>query len=55
MLLTIPWLGGLILGRVDVINGIGKDQTRSKFTLNSFFKQVPTNIFVEAELYFVNK
>lgn len=40
MLLTLPWLGSLILGRVDIINGTGKDETRSKFTLKSLFSQV---------------
>ena len=40
MLLTLPWLGGLILGRVDIINGEGKDKTTSKFSIKSFYKQV---------------
>ena len=40
MLLTIPWLGGLILGRVDIINGEGKDKQTSKFSIKSFYKQV---------------
>lgn len=39
MLLTLPWLGGLILGRVDIINGEGKDKQTSKFSIKSFYKQ----------------
>lgn len=42
MLLTLPWLGSLILGRVDIIDGVGKDETTSKFSLKSFYKQVRT-------------
>lgn len=38
MLLTLPWFGGLILGRVDIINGQGKDEQLSKFKLSSFIK-----------------
>ena len=40
MLLTLPWLGSLILGRVDIVQGVGKDETRSKFSLKSFLHQV---------------
>lgn len=40
MLLTLPWLGGLILGRVDIVNGVGRDNKCSPFTLKSFFNQV---------------
>ena len=40
MLLTLPWLGGLILGRVDIVNGEGQDKQTSKFSLKSFYKQV---------------
>ena len=40
MLLTIPWLGSLILGRVDIINGQGRDKQCSPFTLSSLWKQV---------------
>ena len=40
MLLTLPWLGGLILGRVDIISGVGRDNQCSRFTLKSFYKQV---------------
>ncbi|XP_065890045.1 uncharacterized protein [Dysidea avara] len=39
MLLTIPWLGSLILGRVDIINGQGRDKQCSPFTLSSLWKQ----------------
>ena len=59
MLLTLPWLGSLILGRVDIVRGVGKDETRSKFTLKSFFKQVRvcvceytyTKVFLAAHFY----
>ena len=40
MLLTIPWLGSILLGRVDIINGQGRDGVAAKFTLKSFIKQV---------------
>ena len=40
MLLTLPWLGSLFLGRVDIQNGIGKDETRSKLNIKSLIKQV---------------
>lgn len=40
MLLTIPWLGSLILGRVDIVNGVGMDETTSKFNIKSFINQV---------------
>ena len=40
MLLTLPWLASLIIGRVDIVNGVGKDETTSSFTIKSFFKQV---------------
>lgn len=40
MLLTLPWLGSLLLGRVDIVNGVGVDETTSKFTLKSFLNQV---------------
>ncbi len=40
MLLTLPWLGSLILGRVDLVHGQGVDETTSKFTIKSFWKQV---------------
>ena len=46
MLLTLPWLGGLILGRVDIINGEGKDKTTSKFSIKSFYKQVECCTFI---------
>ena len=36
MLLTIPWFGGLLLGRVDIVNKQGRDNKLSKFRLNSF-------------------
>ncbi|CAI7991497.1 hypothetical protein GBAR_LOCUS764 [Geodia barretti] len=39
MLLTLPWLGSIILGRVDIVNKQGKDGVTSKFTVNSFVKQ----------------
>lgn len=39
MLLTLPWLGSLILGRVDILNGIGKDETRSKLNIKNLIKQ----------------
>lgn len=39
MLLTIPWFGGLILGRVDIVGGRGVDEKCSKFTLSSLWKQ----------------
>ena len=42
MLLTLPWLGSLILGRVDLVNGVGKDLQCSRFTPKSFYKQVTT-------------
>lgn len=51
MLLTIPWLGGLILGRVDIINGEGKDKTTSKFSIKSFYKQVQCCIFIWETVY----
>ena len=40
MLLTLPWLGSIILGRVDIVNKQGKDGVTTKFTVNSFVKQV---------------
>ncbi len=40
MLLTLPWLGSLILGRVDLVHGQGVDEKTSKFTIKSFWKQV---------------
>ena len=40
MLLTLPWLGSLILGRVDRVNGVGQDLQCSRFTPKSFYKQV---------------
>jgi len=40
MLLTLPWLGSLIIGRVDIINGVGKDETTSRFSIKSFVNQV---------------
>lgn len=40
MLLTLPWLGSLLLGRVDIVNGEGVDKQSSKFTIKSFFRQV---------------
>lgn len=40
MLLTLPWLGSLLLGRVDIVDGVGVDETTSKFTLKSFLNQV---------------
>ena len=40
MLLTIPWFGGLILGRVDIVGKVGRDGRCSKFTLPSLWKQV---------------
>ena len=40
MLLTIPWFGGLILGRVDIIRKVGRDGKCSKFTFSSLWKQV---------------
>ncbi len=43
MLLTLPWLGSLILGRVDIVDGVGVDGTTSKFTINSFLNQVCLN------------
>ena len=46
MLLTIPWLGSLILGRVDIINGQGKDKTCSPFRLSSLWTQVRTILIV---------
>lgn len=39
MLLTIPWLGSLILGRVDIINGQGKDQQCSPLSISNLWKQ----------------
>ena len=41
MLLTLPWLGSLILGRVDIVNGEGRDEQVSRFNLKSFINQVP--------------
>ena len=41
MLLTLPWLGSLILGRVDIVNGEGRDGQVSRFNLKSFINQVP--------------
>lgn len=40
MLLTLPWLGSIILGRVDIIHRQGKDGVTKKFTIMSFLKQV---------------
>lgn len=40
MLLTIPWVGGLILGRVDIINKQGVDNKCSKLELSSLWKSV---------------
>ena len=40
MLLTLPWLGSLILARVDLVHGQGVDERTSKFTIKSFWKQV---------------
>ncbi len=51
MLLTLPWLGSLILGRVDIINGVGQDDTRSKFTSKSFFSQVNNTVMLEFSRY----
>ncbi|XP_064385229.1 uncharacterized protein LOC135334107 [Halichondria panicea] len=39
MLLTLPWLGSLILARVDLVHGQGVDERTSKFTIKSFWKQ----------------
>jgi hypothetical protein len=39
MLLTIPWLGGIILGRVDIVNKEGIDKKCSRFSIKSFWKQ----------------
>ncbi|XP_003386706.1 PREDICTED: uncharacterized protein LOC100632705 [Amphimedon queenslandica] len=38
MLLTIPWVGGLILGRVDIINKQGVDNKCSKLEVSSLWK-----------------
>ena len=40
MLLTIPWVGGIILGRVDIINKQGVDGKCSKLKLSSLWKSV---------------
>ena len=40
MLLTLPWLGCIILGRVDIVCGQGRDRAMKKFTIKSFVKQV---------------
>jgi Ca2+/Na+ antiporter len=40
MLLTLPWLGSIILGRVDIVHGQGIDGVTKKFTIMSFLKQV---------------
>ena len=40
MLLTLPWLGSIILGRVEIVRGQAKDGLRKKFTIKSFYKQV---------------
>ena len=42
MLLTLPWLGSIILGRVDIINGQARDGVTKKFNIKSFVKQVMT-------------
>ena len=42
MLLTLPWLGSIILGRVEIVQGEAKDGLREKFTIKSFYKQVRT-------------
>jgi hypothetical protein len=39
MLLTLPWLGSIILGRVDIVHGQGIDGVTKKFTIMSFLKQ----------------
>lgn len=46
MLLTLPWLGSIILGRVDIIHRQGKDGVTKRFTIMSFFKQVYFYIFM---------
>jgi Ca2+/Na+ antiporter len=38
MLLTIPWFGAMILGRVDIVNKKGIDGQCSRFKLSSFWK-----------------
>ena len=50
MLLTIPWFGGLILGRVDIVGGRGVDEKCSRFTLSSLWKQVIIVSFVLAAI-----
>ena len=40
MLLTLPWFGSLILGRVDLVHGVGVDKQTSKFSIKSLWKQV---------------
>ena len=46
MLLTIPWFGGLILGRVDIIGGVGRDGKCSRLSLQSLWKQVLNEVFL---------
>ena len=40
MLLTIPWAGAMILGRVDIVDKSGIDGQVSKFKPSSFWKSV---------------
>ena len=49
MLLTIPWFGALLLGRVDIVNKQGRDNKLSKFRLNSF---INTGISVTPDVTF---
>ena len=44
MLLTLPWVGSLILGRVDIVNGQGVDEQTSRFSVKSFWKQVCSSV-----------
>ena len=50
MLLTLPWLGSLVLGRVDIIDGVGKDVTTSRFSIKSFINQVQFQVICTYEV-----
>ena len=46
MLLTVCWNLSLVLGRVDIVNGEGRDEQVGEYSFKSFINQVLNAVIV---------